>query len=66
MPAMLVTEDTFQVLISWLKAVALTNIFDISVTEDTFQEFNSWLKASAPPNIELIVVTEDTSQLPRG
>ena len=59
---MFVTDDTSQLLMSWLKELALENIVAIFVTEETSQSLMSSLKLVRPWNAHIISVTEEVSQ----
>ena len=54
---MLVTEETFQEEISWLKEEAPRNMAYISVTEEVSQDERSPLNEEAPRNVSIMLVT---------
>ena len=57
MPCMSVTAAVFQLLMSWLKAVAPLNMYFMVVTAAVFHLLMSWLKEVAPENIDSMFVT---------
>jgi len=60
---MFVTELVFQLPMSWLKAVAFSNIWLIFVTELVFQLLISWSNVDLLKNASLSEVSVDTSQV---